>query len=156
MGRKLYKENIKKLFLEKHMNNHKNLEEFLGFTIGQNEVSLVILGNNNEKANVLETFKKKGFSEAETFFDLMVKISETGKYFLFLTDDNCKNAYDFACQYPMGRIEIFNPEKMQAIIKNPIYKNSAIVFVANRKSIEECQKQGLNILSKAGLTQQVD
>lgn len=136
------------------MNHQSDFQEFIKFTNSQKEVSLAIAKNEEELKEFKEALEKHHFRQATEVSQLMLHMDSATKLYFILTDNLSKDLYDFILQYPTGRVQIFNPDKMKSNISVPVYKDVSIVLVIAKDDLAKLQNSEFPILENVGITYQ--
>ena len=128
--------------------------KFIKCVSSQKEVSLVIAKDEGELQEFQNILNKEAFKNINDIYELTSKIKTSHKSYLILDKNFDKNIYDFLVQYPTGQVEIFNSKKMKSETSTPLYRDSAIIFLATSDNLNHIQKKGFDILGNSGLTYQ--
>lgn len=133
-------------------NNNNNLDtsrfqDFISASSGSREVGLIIAENTEEVGFYLSLLELNGFGKLSS----VLKYKDVGHgWYIIANNDNCKEVYDFVCQYPLTTISLFNSETADTIVMNPDYKNSAIVLI-EKNTLNSVQKK-FDLIGRAGIT----
>ncbi len=126
----------------------QNFQDFLSHLPGQKEVSLVIVGNQGEFAELSSQLDNADYKLANHPRDLMTH----PKIYTILGSSIEKDVYDFISQYPTGQVELFNAGDMRSEVSQPDYEGKVVLALVTKDDLAEIEKQGFDILSKIGMT----
>lgn len=124
---------------------------FIPYTSSQKTVSLIIAKSELLADEAVEELEAKGFRELDDAHDL----ERGGTHYVRLSKNNSKEMYDIAIQYGTGQITLFDPKVQRTSWINPVYTDSALVFVVTEKVLGGIEESGLYLRSIAGLTTQM-
>lgn len=134
-------------------NNQQQFNQFLSYSSGQKEACLVIAKDEKELKEFIKVLEKEEFKNQEDIFSLLEAIKvKSNNYFVVGGDEKgYKNIYDFIVQYPMNQIQMLNPDNNRKAIVSPNYQDLSVIFLITKDNLAKIQKQGFNILDKAGI-----
>ncbi len=136
------------------MNNQDSFIDFLQHTTSQKEVSLVIAQDEPELKELRAVLDQKAFTQLVDHPEFFRYISTPSKIYFVIQNHMPKRIYDFIMQYPTGQVEIFDKNKMKAVVISPIYKDVAVVILMTKETLGNIQKSEFQILEKVGMTYQ--
>src|SRR3972149_9036534 len=112
-------------------NNNNNLDtsrfqEFISAAAGSREVGLTIAESAEDLENFSKILEINGLGELSS----VLKYKNVGHgWYITANNDNSKEIYDFACQYPLTTISLFDPETASTIIIKPDYQHPTLVLI---------------------------
>ncbi|MGD9577576.1 MAG: hypothetical protein AB7Y74_04945 [Syntrophorhabdus sp.] len=132
--------------------NRSSFIKFLEHTLSNREVSLAIAPDNATLKELIEVALAHGLTQCKDAFEIAHKI-ESQDFDLFITlDTNLpKPLYDLVVQYPMGHVQLNDPDTLAPIVVNPRWEKNAVLIIADRAAISTAESDGFNLLSKVGL-----
>lgn len=134
------------------MTDKNSFLDFLKFTSGQKEVSLVIAENEQEQRTFREILHEQHFRQIIDGSELISLTSSPTKIFFQIDHILPKVVYDFAIQYPTGQIEQFDRSERKSDVVSPTYKDSSFILLVTKDTLEKVEKEGFQLLQSAGLT----
>lgn len=136
------------------MNPQSDFQDFIKFTNSRKEVSLAIAKSEEELKEFKEILEKHRFRQATEIPQIMLHMDSATKLYFVVSDSLSKDLYDFIIQYPTGRVQIFDPNRMKSNISVPTYKDVAIVLVITKENLSKLQNSEFPILENVGITYQ--
>lgn len=136
------------------MNNQSDFQEFIKFTNSQKEVALAVAKNEEELSEFKEILEKHHFRQATEIPQLMLHMDSATKLYVVVSGNLSKDLYDFILQYPTGRVQIFDANKMNSNISVPVYKDVSIVLIITKDNLSKVQQSDFPILENVGITYQ--
>jgi hypothetical protein len=126
-------------------------QEFLKFLPNQREVGLAMAQDEQESVLFQEILLKNNFKQLKTIFENSDIKSD--QYLVVDNENFFKEIYDFACQYPLTIISIYNKDKAENTVIKPDY-NHTILFIITKDILNKFNQAGFDLLGKVGLTYQ--
>lgn len=130
-------------------------EKFLKFLTdsgSQKEISFIVAEHENELSHIERWLNDKGYCRFNDVTELLAMTKHHKKLFLIIGEQNAKNSYDFAMQYPTGQIEIYDTKKMKSLSEPIEYKNRSMVFLTTQHQLSKLEKENLGFLPIVGIT----
>ena len=124
---------------------------FLPYAASQKSASLVIAKSELLADEAVEELEQSGFTELADAHDL----ERGGKHYIRVSKNNANEVYDIAIQYGTGQITLFDRTAQKTTWINPVYEDSAVVFVITEKALTAIEESGLFLRSITGLTTQL-
>lgn len=131
-----------------------DLEEFVAYSHALREPSLIVVDHDLKLVPVGKTLGLYKFRHADTVPQIAQYSENGGKLYFEITKENCKDAYDFIRQYPLGAVDVFDTQKGTQQTYCPLYAKNTLVFIATKDTVKHAENQGLPMLAVAGLTYQ--
>lgn len=132
------------------MINKEEFEKFLGFTAGAKDVSLVV-GDEKQLEEMVKELAKAGFDDVVDVWGLMKLEEKDGKGYLVLNDGIEKEVYDFVAQYPTGQVQIWDSEKNDVVILDPVYEKVSVLLLTTEENLKKIETEGYLLMDKVGL-----
>lgn len=129
-----------------------DLEKFLSFTANQREAALIVVAQENALPGARACLENAGFIEQPDALAVLAGTAVPLRQYLVLNANNIKDAYDVAAQYPTGQVNIFDANRHRSVVIAPLYANATVVFLITAEELQVAKRQGLDILSRTGLT----
>lgn len=130
----------------------QDLSEFIEFSLGKKEVSLLIAADKKELKKFKKELLNQDFSEEKNIYDFVQSVKRKAKIFIEYTQDLKKDLYEFIIQYPSGQIYFFDTEKKESVFVTPNYQKNIILILITKNDLESLESSGFNILQNVGLT----
>lgn len=127
-------------------------DTFLSDIRGGREVALIIVEDEKQLKSVQKTLADTGWSVAFAPLDLMDVLKTGGKYALVVQQENAKDAYDFAIQYPTGHVSLFDEKMHDYVGASPVYNETAIAYLIMETDLTELERESLVFREKVGIT----
>lgn len=106
----------------------------------------LIIADDSDFDVLIQILNHFNFQPANKIDDLM----KQAKLYMVIGDSLDKDIYDFAVQYPLGRIEILNHNNMQTRISMPDFDNQSIVFLIKKGNLDSLNKKGFDLRTVTG------
>lgn len=133
------------------MSEKNSLADFLNYTLGQKELSLIIAKDEDESRKFRETLHEHSFRQIIDGSELITLTQSPNKIFYQVDIVLPKVVYDFLVQYPTGQIEQFDRMERKSNVVTPTYKDSAFILLITKDMLAKAEQDGFLILQSAGL-----
>jgi hypothetical protein len=133
-------------------NNNNNLDtsqfhDFISTVSESREVGLIIAENIEERDNYSRLLEMNGLGKLSS----VLKYKNVGHgWYVIADNDNCKEIYDFICQYPLTTVSFFDSKTADTVVINPDYKHPVIVLI-EKDALNAIQKR-FDLLGRVGIT----
>lgn len=128
---------------------------FLETALGQSEVSCILAHHDQELAWYERGLVDAGFvctSSPERVTRALAQGARVA--YVVRHADDAKTAYDLACQYPTGQVELFDQASHAPLACSPLYAQTACAVLVTKAQLFDMCEAGMEMLSKVGMTHQ--
>lgn len=134
------------------MENTK-FDKFLTDSTSQKEISLVLVENSEDFADLKDSLVKNGYNFSSDIISKLNNLNNDDKIcFVINNETDAKLLYDFALQYPTGQINLFDDKVMETINISPSYDNKSLLLLLTDNQLENLKNINFDFLSVSGMT----
>ena len=136
------------------MDTANTFSDFLKVVPSQKEVSLVIAKDQVELQTLRKMLDQNGYTQIVDRPEFLKYVSSPSKTYFLVQENLPKRIYDFVLQYPSGQIEVFDKDKMESTIINPVYKDVSVLILVTKDALAKIQQTGFQVLENTGMAYQ--
>lgn len=132
------------------MDTDERFREFLNYTIGQKEPSLVIC-EEPELDNFVYLLDSENFFGLTSFKGIEAAFIKGNRTYIILSEDNAPHVYAMASQYPSGQIYL-NLLEGGEFWGDVVHEDGAFIILAPKAALQVSAERDLVFEKKTGLT----